>query len=131
MVGCQKQEAAGPEQEVVVQHGQAALISLAKGSGQLLARISDSRCPINASCVVAGQANVRAQLRAGSDSSRTVNLCLGGCYGSEYRFKLRDSAAVTLKGQDYWLHLVAVDPYPYTPQNDNVPKTATLRLTAR
>ena len=133
MAGCQKEEGINLElgRDIVVSHAQKVSINLSEGSGELRVNINDSRCPANAFCVVAGQATVRAQLQAGADSSRTVNLCLGGCYGAEYRFKLRDSAAVTLKGQDYWLHLLAVNPYPGTSQNDNATKTATMRLTVR
>jgi hypothetical protein len=132
MVSCQ-QEAAdiSPNQEIVVTHARAAAVGLSKGRGELVVNINDSRCPTNADCLLPGQATVRAQLRAGADSSRTVNLCLGGCYGPEYRFRFRDSAAVTLKGRDYWLYLLAVDPYPITFESNNAPKTATMRLTAR
>ena len=68
-------------------------------------------------------------LTAGTDSVRVPTLYLG--QGPDHQWRRRDSAAVTLANQGYWLYLLAVNPYPTLDGSGAAPKTATLRLTAR
>lgn len=88
-----------------------------------LTQVYDSRCPANAYCIWAGYAAVVVQLTDEAGTAQTARLSL--------HFKdpsyATDSATVVLKGQAYWLRLLAVNPYPGTSSTSQLP-TATLRL---
>lgn len=89
-----------------------------------LKSVVDSRCPTGAQCIWAGNATTGVQLKAGSAAAQTVALCLGQC---ATRWHNRDSVAVELNQQPYWLLLTAVNPYPSL-QEIGTSKTATLSL---
>lgn len=97
------------------------------GSGAVTANLNkvvDSRCPLNAFCLVAGNVEVSVSLTDTGDT-QAVSLCLG-CD----RKVTRDSVALVLNKQNYWLRLLAVNPYPGSSSTPAQPSTATLRLRA-
>lgn len=106
-------------------------VSLATGGGALsitLTDVQESRCPANAYCIWAGYAAVTLELKDASATPQTARLSLLNKPSPEYT---RDSVAVTLNQQRYWLRLLAVQPYPSATGGTSQPKTATLRLRPR
>ncbi|MVN76633.1 hypothetical protein GO988_09890 [Hymenobacter sp. HMF4947] len=105
--------------------------TLATGSSPIsisLTDVQDSRCPINAYCIWAGYAAVTLKLSDASVVAQTARLSLLNKPSPDYT---RDSIAVTLNQQDYWLRLLNVTPYPSTTGGTGQAKTAVLRLRPR
>ena len=69
--------------------------------------VTDSRCPINANCISAGNALVKLRLSDNSGSEVFTELCLGQCetLGS-------DTKQVILSNINYLIILKKVEPYP-------------------
>jgi hypothetical protein len=72
-----------------------------------LISVNDSRCPINANCISAGNALVKLRLSDNSGSEVFTELCLGQCetLGS-------DTKQVILSNINYLIILKKVEPYP-------------------
>lgn len=88
--------------------------------------IQDSRCPVNVTCVWAGQAKVKLELSKGADS-QTLHLILDGSASRNNANRL-DSTQVSLAGQNYKVVLREVNPYPGTGSTDQ-PKSAVVQVT--
>jgi hypothetical protein len=88
--------------------------------------IQDSRCPVNVTCVWAGQAKVKLELSKGNDN-QTLRLILdgGGVRNTPNR---ADSTQVSLAGQNYKVILREVNPYPGTGPVGQ-PQTAIVQVT--
>lgn len=87
--------------------------------------IQDSRCPINAACIWAGQAKVNLLVSKNSDST-AVRLSLGAEPGSTN--KRPDSTTVSLKNETYKVILREVNPYPGSTSTTQ-PQTAVVQVT--
>lgn len=72
--------------------------------------IQDSRCPLNAYCIWAGQAKVRLQVSKNQDA-KTLQLALGPDPNGSYKNRL-DSTTVVLSHEAYKVILKSVTPYP-------------------
>ncbi len=92
-----------------------------------LTEVSDSRCPADVQCIVAGYVAVAITLSDGREP-QTLRLCLG-C-NARNQPDTTDSVAITLHQKPYWLRLLAVRPAPANPSN-TPPPVATLRLRPR
>lgn len=130
IISCKKTDNVAVDQQFEVQEQRTVVVALPASKPQIrVAKITDSRCPVGVQCIWAGQAAVDVALSTGPDSARVNGLYLGQGLGPGTGWHTRDSAAVTLAGVPYWLHLLAVDPYPS--RNGTGRKTATFRLTIR
>ncbi|GAB3781088.1 hypothetical protein GCM10028818_34500 [Spirosoma horti] len=87
--------------------------------------IQDSRCPLNATCVWAGQAKVKLLVSKNSDST-AVRLSLGADPGSTN--KRPDSTTVSLKNETYKVILREVNPFPGSASTTQ-PQTAVVQVT--
>ena len=69
--------------------------------------VIDSRCPINANCITAGNATVKLRLSNNAGSEVFTELCLGQCetLGS-------DTKQITLSNINYSITMKKVEPYP-------------------
>lgn len=76
--------------------------------------IEDSRCPINAICVWAGNASVKVRFSQG-DNDVEVELCIGACGN---HFKETDSRKFSLNDRTYVVVLKDVRPYPATDSDE-------------
>ena len=129
-ISCKKTDNVGVDQRFEVQEQRTVVVALPASKSQIrVTRITESRCPTGVQCFWAGQATVDAALSVGPDSTRVTALYLGQGLGPGATWHNRDSVAVTLAGQPYWLYLLAVNPYPSG--NSSGKKTATFRLTTR
>ncbi len=72
--------------------------------------IQDSRCPINANCVWAGNAKV-SFTASHNGSTQKASLCLGSC---DQVTKTSDSVVLQFPNGQYEITLQKVDPYPST-----------------
>jgi len=89
--------------------------------------INDSRCPSDAVCVRFGEAKVKVGVSGMQEILKTLDFCIGDCFGKNKGFIERDTVDFTLDNKNYSLILKEVNPYPNT-QNTNQPKEALLRL---
>ena len=129
-ISCKKMDSVGVDQQFEVQEQRTVVVALPTGKPQIrVIKISESRCPTGVQCFWAGQVTVDVALSVGSDSTCVTGLYLGQGLGQGANWHNRDSAAVALAGQSYWLYLLAVNPYPSG--NSPSKKTATFRLTIR
>jgi len=88
--------------------------------------IQDSRCPLDANCVWAGEAKVKLVLSKGSDST-TARLIIGaGVKASDPN--RQDSTGVSLGNSTYKVILREVNPYPST-STVGQPQTAVVQVT--
>ncbi|WP_338870545.1 hypothetical protein WBJ53_23050 [Spirosoma sp. SC4-14] len=88
--------------------------------------IQDSRCPMDANCIWAGEAKVKLLLANDSDST-TVRLAIGaGIKPSDP--DRRDSTGVLLGNSTYKVLLREVNPYPST-STVGQPQTAVVQVT--
>ena len=69
--------------------------------------VIDSRCPINANCITAGNATVKLRLSDNSGSETLTELCLGQCETSG-----SDTKQITLSNVNYSITMKKVEPYP-------------------
>jgi hypothetical protein len=117
-VGCQQttQDAAQPSESVTVGIKQSARV------GQTVSvqvdTIQDSRCPANAICIRAGNADVSFTLTDGTNR-QTGALCLGECKAGP---KDKDSTTIQLGNDRYQVLLTEVRPYPGTDPNNTKPQ---------
>jgi hypothetical protein len=89
-----------------------------------LTEVNDARCPSDVPCFWAGRADVAVMLTDGDAITQTIHL-------SSFRQAAgADSVEVTLNKQNYWVRLMAVNPYPSL-ATQKQPKTAKLRLRLR
>ena len=93
-----------------------------------LTEVSDSRCPADVQCIVAGYVAVAIGLSDGKAGPQSLRLCLG-CNARNQPDTI-DSVAVTLHQKPYWLRLLAVRPAPANLRS-TPPPVATLRLRLR
>ncbi|SDL94595.1 hypothetical protein SAMN05421813_10416 [Daejeonella rubra] len=85
-------------------------VIFAKDSKELtisMISVNDSRCPINANCVTAGNAIVKLRLSDNSGSEVFTELCLGQCENSG-----SDTKQITLSNISYSITIRKVEPYP-------------------
>lgn len=82
--------------------------------------VNDSRCPINANCISAGNVTTTFVI----NDKEELMLCLGQC--SADTFQQVDSAVFRVNGGKYYLKLTDVSPYPVLP--DEKRKTATISV---
>ena len=107
LIACQ-QSGTSPAELVSLQRNQSARLS-----SDVTVRVDsivDSRCPINAYCIWAGQADVALTLSKES-ATATTRLILGA---STAAGKRTDSTTVSLASQTYIVILRNVTPYPGT-----------------
>jgi hypothetical protein len=121
ILACQK-TAPGPLQTIVLSYKQPTTLPAGGAARATLTELNDSRCPTDAVCIWAGTIAATVEFTEGS-TTQTARLGYQKNYGG-------DSAAVVLAGQNYWLRLLDVNPYPTT-TNANLPRTATFRLRPR
>ena len=131
LLACQKEELAEESLsatgfEVVNQKTASVAITGAEAVQITLKNVVDSRCPTDAYCVWAGNAQTTIEIKTTTDSVQTASLCLGACNPNQ-AYNRRDSTTVLVNSKPYWLCLTAVNPYPSIASN-NPPKTASLRL---
>ncbi len=88
--------------------------------------IQDSRCPVNANCIWAGQAKVKLLLSKGTDSS-TVRLVLDAAPRNDQNKRL-DSMGISLNNQLYKVILREVNPYSGT-GTPGQPQTVLVQVT--
>jgi hypothetical protein len=69
--------------------------------------VIDSRCPINANCITAGNATIKLRLSDNSGSEVFTELCLGQCETSG-----SDVKQITLSNINYSITMRKVEPYP-------------------
>ena len=87
--------------------------------------IQDSRCPLNVTCVWAGQAKVKLLVSKATDST-TVRLSIGA--NIDGTNKRPDSTTVSLKNETYKVVLRSVNPYPKE-STSSQPQTAVVQVT--
>lgn len=83
--------------------------------------IRDSRCPANANCVWAGNAQVWFTASQ-NQVSRSGKLCTGDCKSSGSH----ETAEVQFSGKRYEVVLQKVEPYPATTEKQEPPKATLL-----
>lgn len=81
-----------------------------------LQSVNDSRCPINALCISAGNARVKLRMSDNSGAETFAELCLGVCDPSN---KTEDSALFQLNNVSYMVILKEVNPYPEAGKKQN------------
>ncbi len=81
-----------------------------------LQSVNDSRCPINALCISAGNARVKLRMSDNSGAQTFAELCLGVC---ETRNNTEDSALFQLNNVSYIVILKEVNPYPEAGKKQN------------
>ena len=69
--------------------------------------VIDSRCPINANCITAGNATVKLRLSDNFGSEIFTEFCLGHCETSG-----SDTKQITLSNINYSITMKKVEPYP-------------------
>ena len=74
-------------------------------------KVLDSRCPINAKCIWAGNVTVSLTLSNLENMKSETTLCIGQC---ESKFKMADTIRVNLNQTNYTVVLKDVKPYPGT-----------------
>ncbi|HQT22310.1 MAG: hypothetical protein B7X86_02990 [Sphingobacteriales bacterium 17-39-43] len=74
-----------------------------------LQSVNDSRCPINALCISAGNARVKLRMSDNSSAETFAELCLGFCDNMK---NTEDSAIIRLNNISYTLILKEVSPFP-------------------
>jgi hypothetical protein len=81
-----------------------------------LQSVNDSRCPINALCISAGNARVKLRMSDNSGAETLAELCLGFC---DTRNNTEDSALFQLNNVSYMVILKEVNPYPEAGKKQN------------
>jgi hypothetical protein len=74
-----------------------------------LQSVNDSRCPINALCISAGNARVKLRMSDNSGAETVAELCLGFCDTGN---NTEDSATIRLNNISYTIVLKEVNPFP-------------------
>lgn len=74
-----------------------------------LQSVNDSRCPINALCISAGNARVKLRMSDNSGAESFAELCIGFCGTSN---NTEDSATIRLNNISYTVVLKEVNPFP-------------------
>lgn len=87
-----------------------------------LSAINDSRCPVTANCIWAGNAVVKLSISGTGVENANLDFCLGQC---DQRFQEADTVLIQQNNQSYALILTKVEPYPGTADDT---KTAILIL---
>jgi len=85
-------------------------VIFAKDSKELtisMISVIDSRCPINANCITAGNAMVKLRLSDNSGLETLTELCSGQCETSG-----SDTKQITLSNVNYSITMKKVEPYP-------------------
>ena len=85
-----------------------------KGFSITLESINDSRCPINALCISAGNARIKLRMSDNSGGETFAELCLGFC---DTKNNTEDSAIIRLNNTSYNVVLKAVSPFPELGKN--------------
>lgn len=81
-----------------------------------LQSVNDSRCPINALCISAGNARIKLRMSDNSGAEVFSELCLGFC---DTRNNTEDSAIIRLNNNSYTIVLKEVNPYPEAGKKQN------------
>lgn len=89
-----------------------------------LQSVNDSRCPINALCISAGNARVKLRMSDNSGAEVFSELCIGFC---DTKNNAEDSAIFRLNNVSYIVVLKAVSPYPEVGKNPDKKALLTIR----
>jgi hypothetical protein len=79
------------------------------GLSLTLQSVNDSRCPVNALCVSAGNARIKLRMSDNSGAETFAELCLGFC---DTKNNKEDSATIRLNNTSYTIVLKEVSPFP-------------------
>lgn len=79
-----------------------------------LQSVNDSRCPINAFCVSAGNARIKLKMSDNSGAEVFSELCIGFC---DTKNNAEDSSIFRLNNASYIVVIKAVSPYPEVGKN--------------
>jgi len=74
-----------------------------------LQEVNDSRCPVNALCISAGNARVKLRLSDNSGAEKLAELCLGFCDNMN---NTEDNVIIRLNDISYTVVLKEVSPFP-------------------
>ncbi|MDP3470143.1 MAG: hypothetical protein Q8S11_17510 [Daejeonella sp.] len=74
-----------------------------------LQEVNDSRCPVNALCISAGNARVKLRMSDNSGAENLAELCLGFCDNMN---NTEDSVIIRLNDISYTVVLKEVSPFP-------------------
>lgn len=74
-----------------------------------LQSVNDSRCPVSAVCISAGNARVKIRMSDNSEAETFAELCIGYCDNSN---NSEDSEIIRLNNISYTIILKEVSPYP-------------------
>lgn len=86
------------------------------GLSLTLQSVEDSRCPINASCITAGNVRIKVRLSDNSERESFAELCLGLC---DTKNNTEDSTVIRLNNISYILVLKDVNPFPELGKNQH------------
>ena len=81
-----------------------------------LQSVNDSRCPINALCISAGNARVKLRMSDNSGTESFTELCLGFC---DNKNNTENSAIIRLNNNSYTIVLKEVNPFPELGKKQN------------
>lgn len=81
-----------------------------------LESVHDSRCPINALCISAGNARVKLRMSDNSGAETFTELCLGFC---DTKNNTEDSALIRLNNISYTIVLKELSPFPELGKNQD------------
>lgn len=81
-----------------------------------LQSVNDSRCPINALCISAGNAQVKLRMSDNSGAEVFSELCIGIC---NTKNNIEDSTIIQLNNARYIVVLKEVNPYPEAGKKQN------------
>lgn len=74
-----------------------------------LQSVNDSRCPVNALCISAGNARVKLKMSDNSGAESLAELCIGFCDTGN---NAEDSTIIRLNNTSYTIVLKEVSPFP-------------------
>ena len=130
LLACKKDDATGKVAAIIGQpfdlaDKQTTTLPVSGGSplSITLTKVLDSRCPTGMQCITAGYAAVDVELADATTAPQTAHISLNFSGLPGYT---RDSVAVVISQQKYWLRLLDVKPYPSTTSSQT--PIATLRL---
>ncbi len=74
-----------------------------------LKEVNDSRCPVNANCIRAGEAIAVLNVVINNNSERNINLCTGADCNAR---ALSETYTLSSDGEKYLFKLDSITPYP-------------------
>lgn len=122
LIGCKKEDTATPvssgtlKNRIEMKPNES--IQIKDGSVVILVKlvqVNDSRCPVNANCVRAGEAKVKLDVNVNGVANQGLELCLA----CDATMNIPTNKTI---GNKYKITLVAVSPYPEIPKGTAEPK---------